>query len=163
MNAPTGSTETGFRLVAVFSPALQLDVVDANSPSVAIGKDDQVRIGWDWAWLEASRVFEVLVTLERSPTVARPEFVRVSVIGRFEIVNKATSVQVEEFAHKNATAILVPYARQAFTQLTMQGPYGAQLIPPINVAEAVGRFDPKLATAAKQIAARGRGGIISGR
>lgn len=153
MTAPS-STETGFRLVAVFYPTLVLDVLDPDAPAASFGKDDQVRIGWDWAWLESGRVFEVLVTLERAATAARAEFVRVRVVGRFEIVNKATSVQVEEFAHKNATAILVPYARQAFSQLTMQGPYGAQLIPPINVAEAVGRFDPRLATAAKQVPAR---------
>lgn len=149
-------SETGFRLTAVYAPTLQLEVVDGNASPDALSTNDQVRIGWDWAWLEPNRAFEVLVTLERAPTQARPEAVLVRMIGRFEIVGGATTVQVAEFALKNATAIIVPYARQAFSQLTMQGPFGAQLVPPINVAEAVGRFDPSLATAVRQTGEPGR-------
>jgi preprotein translocase subunit SecB len=155
MNTPSPA-ETGFRLTALYAPSLRLEVVDGSASPEPFSTDDQVRIGWDWAWLEPNRAFEVLVTLERAPTLARPEAILVRMIGRFEIAGAATSVQVAEFALKNATAIIVPYARQAFSQLTMQGPFGAQLIPPINVAEAVGRFDPSLATAARQTGEAGK-------
>lgn len=160
MTAPR-ETETGFRLLALYCPSLRLEVVDADAASEPFG-DDQVRLGWDWAWLEPNRLFEVMVSLDRSATPTRPEVVHVRVIGRFEIGSAATTVQVEEFAYKNATALLVPYARQAFSQLTMQGPFGAHLIPPINVAAAIQRFDPRLATAAKQVSEPTRRGLIGG-
>lgn len=150
MTEARSSQETGFRVDAIFLPLQHCETVDKAAPGISLAADDQVRIGWDWAWLEVGTSFEVAVSIDREPSEARPEVVRLKAVARFTLSGRSTSVTVEEFALRNAPAMLVPYLRQAFHALTGNGPFGAQLLQPINVVAAMERFDPKKSTAAKQ-------------
>lgn len=145
----TATAETGFRLEGIHFPIQRYGLVD----EATLGADtieDPLRIGWDWAWVEQDRSFDVAVSLERRPEKKRPEQIMVQVVGRFTLTGHPTSVQIDEFALNNATAILFPYARQVLFQLSANGPFGAQVVQPVNIANVVARFDPRTATAARQ-------------
>lgn len=152
MTSERPAPETGFRLESIFFPLQHCETVDRDSETVKAVESEQIRIGWDWAWLEQPRLFEVAVSIDREPTTERPEVVHLKAVGRFSVSGSPPVMATEQFALRNATAILIPYLRQAFTSLTGNGPFGAQLLQPINVISAVERFDPKQATAAKQTA-----------
>lgn len=147
MSDPAKNSSTGYLLEAVFFPLQHCEVVDPSAPNASLTSKDESHIGWDWTCLDRPTRFEVVVAFDQEPTLERPEPLHVKVVAQFRITGEPTSVQTEEFALRNATALLIPYARQAVTQLTANGPFGARLLQPINVAAVTALFDPMKATA----------------
>jgi hypothetical protein len=57
---------------------------------------------------------------------------------------------MERFAALHAVAILLPYARQYLTNLTVNTLAGAYYLPAVNTVELMKGFDPSKTTAASQ-------------
>ena len=76
--------------------------------------------------------------------------VAVTLVGRFAVQGKPDKVAQTQFAYGHAPAILFPFVRQVVSGLTTMSPFGPYLLPPVNVAEIMKRFDPTRASAAAQ-------------
>ena len=138
---------TGFVLEQVSTLRQRCEAVDSGS--VELPAEDNADFGWDWRWLDEDK-FEVALTLELKATVARPEVVAVTLVGRFAVQGKPDKVAPTQFAYGHAPAILFPFVRQVVSGLTTMSPFGPYLLPPVNVAEIMKRFDPTRASAAAQ-------------
>lgn len=138
---------TGYLLEQVSTVRQQCEAVDTSK--IELASEPDVDFGWDWRWLDAGR-FEVALTLALKATSARPEVVLVTLIGRFAIQGTPDKVAPHQFAHGHAPAILFPFVRQVVAGMTSMSPFGTYLLPPLNVAEIMKRFDPAQASAAVQ-------------
>lgn len=138
---------TGFLLEQVSTIRQSCEVVDTSK--IELTAEAGVDFGWDWRWLDVSR-FEVALTLTVKATTARPEVILVTLIGRFAMQGTPDKVAPQQFAHGHAPAILFPFLRQVVATLTAMSPFGAHLLPPLNVAEIMKQFDPSRAVAANQ-------------
>jgi len=147
MTEALAAPATGFTLEQVSTVRQQCEAVDTSK--VELASEPGVDFGWDWRWLDSSR-FEVALTLALKATIARPEVVLVTLVGRFAIQGTPDKVAPEQFAHGHAPAILFPFVRQVVAGMTSMSPFGANLLPPLNVAEIMKRFDPARASAAAQ-------------
>ncbi len=138
--------ESGYAVKQVYAGE---QVVQPRDPSS--DKDSgNATFGWDWRYVpdSAQKEFEVILSLSIHPNVARPEFVRVSAVGRFEVVGKSPAVSLDDFVGAQAVAILLPYARQFISNLTANSPLGCFYLPTINVAKLMEPVDRAKATGA---------------
>jgi preprotein translocase subunit SecB len=55
------------------------------------------------------------------------------VTGRFQRLENATGMTLEEFAKTNAPALVMPYAREVITNITARSRHGTIFMPPVNV------------------------------
>jgi hypothetical protein len=127
----------GYYLERIFSSELLLNV---QQPEEGTPPDEGARVGWDW-FAHSATVFDVMLRVEVAPTENRHELVKAAMVGRFECVGQPTRPTFVNFIMQNAPAMLSPYLREAVSALTMRGPFGPTLLPPMNVIEVVGRVD----------------------
>ena len=141
--------ETGYILEKVYSPKLYFEgfPVSEEMPS-----EDEVSIalGWDWRIVSES-AFEVVLVVGFNPTKKRPERAEVVTIGRFSLRGSVQSLEVLKFVRAGAPAILFPYTREILSSLTGRGLSGAFQLNPLNILEALKRFDEGSTTAARQL------------
>ncbi len=109
-----------------------------------------ISLTWDWRNL-SERVFEVRVAIEVTPAQGIPQVLEVAIVGRFRAMGRYDAPAVENFAAVNAVAILLPYAREALTALSVRGPFGPFILPLMNVVEASKVFSRSQATGARQL------------
>lgn len=117
------------------------------------GTHGQIDVGWDWRLLPYEELtFEVRLSLTVEPTPDRDDQLAVGIVGRFRKVTDEPSVPLLDFVRIQAPAILLPYARQALSELSVNSYYGTYYLPPINVVLLMEDFDPLNTTGAKQLA-----------
>ena len=136
---------SGYVIVSVYTAGQHLELKDSDAPD-----SDDVQFAWDWRLLEQD-LFEVLVRLGIEAVKERPYAASVELVGRFRRMSSVTSVELIKFAHLQAVAILLPYARQALASLTLMTEPGAYHLPSVNVVALMEDFNAKDATGAKQL------------
>jgi preprotein translocase subunit SecB len=140
------SFSSGYAIDKVYSTSQQFR--DA-APSAETADHGGMRFGWDWRWLK-DHTFEVKITVEIELSPARPEFVSTDVVGRFRQLKESPGLSVEDFAKLQAVAILLPYARQYLSMLTLNSQHGAYYLPSLNVTVLMEGFSPDKTTAMRQ-------------
>jgi len=144
--------ESGYSILKVYAGE---QVIRPRVPDDDKGEKGTASFGWDWRRLPVEREFEVVLSLVIHPNQQRPEYVRVSTVGRFEIVGDTPSVSFDDFVAQQAVAILLPYARQFISGLTANSVFGCFYLPTINVAKLMAGVDRSKATGAADGSARG--------
>jgi preprotein translocase subunit SecB len=145
--------KSGFRLDAVHfykqsqSPPPRGKVTARKRP---------IRVSWDWRRVAKSQV-QVKLSVEIGPSLAAPETLAVSLFGDFSYRGK-TALPVERFVGVNAVSILVPYAREALSNLSSRGLHGTYYLPSINVVELMKVFNFSRTTGARQALGATKGG-----
>jgi preprotein translocase subunit SecB len=78
---------------------------------------------------------EVSVSVRITPPagVASRFSLEAEVTGRFQRSESATGMPLEEFAKTNAPALVMPYARELVTNITVRSRHGTIMFPPVNV------------------------------
>jgi preprotein translocase subunit SecB len=122
---------SGYALQMIFLPAQHYELLE-DSSEYEDAPVAPIRYGTNWRRIDEENI-EIAIRVEIKPTRRRTEYVGVTVVGRFQLLGEALSLPVESFARGNAPAILFPYAREAISGLTGQGPFSAVLLPPMNL------------------------------
>lgn len=144
---------SGYLLDRVYISEAKLEPqkpVDENEP------EPVVNFGWDWRYSSDRSAFEVRLTLVIEPAKGRAYRASIDTIGRFQAVVDQPSVPVDQFVRLQAVAILLPYARQHLTNLTVNTRPGAYYLPSLNITELMKDFDPEKTTGAGQTRARAK-------
>lgn len=133
---------SGYYLERIFSPELFLSFTQPASDAPELSS---ATVGWDW-FPHSDSVFDVVLRVEVPPSQARQELVRATVVGRFQRVERPERPPFRLFVMQNAPAMLSPYLREAVSSLTMRGPFGPSVLPPMNVIEIMRhmQFDKSL-------------------
>lgn len=147
MTETTGHPEPTFRFDGFyFARQSQQLVLGKNLPST----ERIPSVSWDWRRV-SDKTFEVRLGVTTSAVKQRPEELEVVLVGRFSHGANASEEVIQRFASLNATSILLPYAREAISSLTGRGPFGVEVMQPLNVFEFVKILDLKKATGARQL------------
>ena len=105
---------------------------------------------WDWRFI-GERRFEVLLGATVGASKETPDEMEAVVVGTFEVIGEVQSIEMRKFVSLNAPALLMPYVRQAITNLSAHGPHGHFFLPPINVVVLSQSFDHEAATGFPQL------------
>ena len=135
---------SGYALSKVYTTQLGLNRKDPDESDV-----HNVGVGWDWR-LAGRKRFEVMLGIKVSPTKDRKEELVAHVVGRFRIV-ESPRVKLQEFVGLQAIAILLPYARQCLSSLTLNSYDGSYYLPSLDVSLLSKDFDFSATTGAKQL------------
>jgi preprotein translocase subunit SecB len=142
---------TGYSLESVHT--MQARYEPYRGDAGELPNERPIEFAWDWR-LTGSREFQVVLAARLGARSRAADEIEASVAGTFEIIGDVQSVDLEAFVGLNAPALLMPYLRQALTNLTAMGPHGAYYLPPVNVKVLSEQFDPAAASGAKQLAER---------
>ncbi|MEX2527490.1 MAG: protein-export chaperone SecB [Gemmatimonadota bacterium] len=87
---------------------------------------------------------EVILSVTVEPEGDNPPFrVQVSVSGLFGYqIGTDRNLELEEFLAQQAVALLLPYVREAVTNLTARTAFGPVIIPPVNVRAMLAEARP---------------------
>jgi preprotein translocase subunit SecB len=139
----------GYEMTRLYFSELVYRVVNPAELAAASGLLP-VDLGWDWR-IAGERSFDVLLRVALAPTAERLDQVRVTVVGTFLAEQDECSVPFEKFVQLHATALLLPYIREAVSHLTARGPFGSYHLPPINVHRLMKDFVLANSTGAAQL------------
>lgn len=84
---------------------------------------------------------ELSVSIQSDEEEAQPYEVEIAYLGLFHLTELPEGLSREDFATRNAAAILFPYVRQAVTDLTSRGAAGPLFLPPVNVAAMLAKSE----------------------
>lgn len=132
-------TELHFRLAAKGPEELRYDLALDVSSKIEDGEDG------------GKRLFITLRADPMSHLAEKPFEMRIVLVGVFEAV-RDSNLPLEEFAEKQAPALLVPYLREVIANITSRSTCPALVLPPLNVhalIEASRRSKKELASPAK--------------
>jgi len=136
---------SGYAIVKVYSTTAELKPKPPANPEVT---EPVVNFGWDWRRGGTDKsVFEVRITLAMEPAKERPYYAAVDAVGRFRQIGDSSELPMEKFVALQAVAILLPYARQHLTNLTVNTFPGAYYLPSLNVVELMKGFDVRKTSA----------------
>jgi preprotein translocase subunit SecB len=141
-----------YSLVRIFAVDQHHDVVNANDSSLS-ADTREVAFAWDWSFREPGE-FEVLLGAEIGPNKDVPETIKYAVVAHFRFDDERTADQVTQFAYRNAPTILIPYLREGISALSGRGPYGAFILPPLNMTEVIKSFNPEGASGIAELEAQ---------
>ncbi len=117
--------------------------------------EDEEQIGFSWDWRVRGRhSFEVRLELNIDARKGRPYYAKVDAVGQFGMTG-APDVKFEDFVCLQAVAVLLPYARQYLTNLTVNSLQGPYFLPSLNVVKLMADFDYSKTTGAKQLEQKG--------
>jgi preprotein translocase subunit SecB len=144
----TDTTQTGYILHGVYAvkQSFELTAATGDYPD-----EPPVSFRWDWRIAGENR-FEVMLTGIVEPSKEIPQRVEVALIAHFESHGEV-SINFENFALRNATALLFPYLRENISALTRRGPLQPMELPPLNVLNLTSDFDFWATTGGGQISA----------
>ncbi len=93
---------------------------------------------------DSNHQFSVRVGLEVEPDIDlnQPYRIEVAYVGDFEFEASLESEEMEGIARTNCAAILMPYVRQAVTDLSSRGTNGPLLLKPMNIAAMLAGATP---------------------
>jgi preprotein translocase subunit SecB len=150
---------SGYAIVKIYMTSAELKLKQPTNPEVT---EPVVNFGWDWRRGNTDKsVFEVRISLAMEPVKERPYYAAVDAVGRFRKIGQSSVLPVEQFAALQAVAILLPYARQHLTSLTVNTLPGAYYLPSLNVVELMKGFDISKTTAAKEASGVGNRNVTS--
>lgn len=134
----------------VFAQELSFQsVVDAASmPDVF-----KVEYAWDWEPRD-SDTFYVLFGVRGLPGKDRPERVTVSMAALFRREGNPQKPAFVDFITTNGPTILMPYVREAFSNLTGRGLLNGHVLPPVNIIGLMKTFKFESSAGAKKLAAQ---------
>ncbi len=142
-NSPPGS---GFRLTAIHC---YKQAQTPAPPNKVLGRQREIGVAWDWRRGPENQI-QVKLSVEIGPSHRARESLSVGLVASFSTRGK-TTLPVERFVRTNAVAIMLPYAREALSNLSSRGFHGAYYLPSINVVELMKLFDFDKATGARQV------------
>lgn len=145
------SATAGYRLERVYVAEQRCRLVQLTAEQVESAPGDRpVRFAWDWRPV-GTRRFEVVleVAVDAAAQVAEEALVRI--VGLFEAEGEGVSVTFYDFVRYNASAILIPFAREAISTMTARGFYGTFHVNPVNVVELFKNFDISKTTGARYL------------
>lgn len=109
-----------------------LDQVAVGVPLSEMAADVRVETKVD----DARRSCRTLVRVTLTPSQKQQDQLQVvaaAVEGQFTATGSATTVEMSEFAKRQAPAIIMPFVREAIASATAKSRFGQVLLPPINV------------------------------
>ena len=89
---------------------------------------------------QPKRSCRVVMRLTLAPPVEQPDLfqsISATIEGQFSTAADHPTVDIESFAKRQASAILMPFLREAIASLTAKSRFGQVLIPPLNVVAIV--------------------------
>lgn len=101
-----------------------------------IGTPEELQLGISLATRERGddrADVELTVRIEPDDEGQQPYAVTATYLGRFRFGDLPEGLEKESFVERNAAAIMLPFVREAISNLTSRGAYGPLLLPPINV------------------------------
>jgi len=136
---------SGYTIAKIYATTQELRHKDA-APGAS---QDVISFLWDWRPVDDS-TFEVRIVVSVEPSEARDTFISTDVVGRFRRMTDAPRVSQQDFVSLQAVALLLPYARQYLSNLTVNSVHGAYYLPAVNVTALMQDFDVTKATGARQ-------------
>lgn len=115
--------------------------------------ESPVAFSIDWEVRDGGSSFRVQLGATVEPCRSRPERIGVTMNGVFKCIGDIRSVPVLDFVRYNATALLMPFIREAVASVTSRGLFGVLLMPPFNVMELMRNLDLSGTTGMKQVVA----------
>lgn len=116
---------------------------------------DSFRTEYKWDWLpEDERFFCAILSIRCLPAKERPERIQVAIAGKFRRDGNPERPTFIDFVMLNATTMLMPYAREAFADLSGRGVTGRFTLPTLNVFHLVSGMKFELSGGAGQLLVR---------
>lgn len=127
--------ESGFRihnLILVESYFSRIDTVEFNNPEIK----QNVQIEGEVSTNPDNNFVSVKQTLHYSQEYNETKQVtaKISMVGIFEKVGDSP-LNLEQFGHVNAAAIIYPYIREHLSNLSAKAGLGIIFLPPVNFAK----------------------------
>jgi len=149
MNSIAAMPAAGFALERVYARSLHFEGVPESQVESA-PELGEFNFGWDWSFVSPT-AFDVTIIVNLEPARERPERVRASIAGIFQVTGDVPSVDLTRFAKLHAPAILMPFAREMIASLTGRGLFDALYIPPINMVAVMENMQGDSTTGVRQI------------
>lgn len=146
----TEALAPGYYIERIFAQQLTFEGV----PDVE-GLPDSFHVDYAWEWTPVDeQSFFVVLAARGSAGKDRPELVAVSIAGKFRREGKPDKPPFVDFVMVNATTILVPYVREAFSSLSARGLKGPYTLGPLNVIHMMSTIKFELSKGADRLANR---------
>lgn len=133
----TEASPSAYVIDRVFAQELSFQSV---AGSVEMPHMFKVAYAWDWEPQDVD-TFYVLFGVQGSPGKDRPERVTVSMAALFRRQGNPQKPAFVDFVMMNGPTILMPYLREAFSNLTGRGLLHAHVLPPVNMVRLMKTFD----------------------
>lgn len=143
----------GYRLLDLSAALQRYSILDPEDPESNLQEAPSLRLVWDWK-LTDDQQFEVFVGVWLIGTKEEPQEVEVRMVGTFTVDGEVQDLELRDFVHTSAPAIMMPYVRDKVTQLTSDGPFGAYYLPIVNVRNLMKGYSYEESTGAAQLAKR---------
>ncbi len=76
---------------------------------------------------------ELGIKINEEKKEGAPFFLFANFVGHFQTMDNESNLPLEDFAKKNAFAIMLPYIREFVSNITTRTPYPPLMIDPINI------------------------------
>lgn len=139
--------QTGYDLTGVYGLEQHYDVLDSED----VEEERQTRISWDWQVTGEASFAVYLALIVIGPKTA-PERVRVAYVASFEFSGSSPTLDLQNFVVFSASALLIPYLREAISSLSSDGPFGQMNLSPVNVQALMDFVDFEQSTGYQQLA-----------